>query len=1039
MSQQPDAQPGSQTQAFGWHLFETSPDCVKLLSADGRVRAMNRNGLCTMEIDAFANIADALWKSFWPPEHQDEVEAAIAAAVQGGTGHFTAFCPTAKGTPKWWDVVVTRIASPDEQDGSLLAVSRDITAARQAQSDLQASEARFRSLAMATNTIVWTTPASGRFETPQPAWEAFTGQTFEQYRGNGWLDAVHPDDRATTLAAWEQAFASRSSCQTDHRLRRADGDYCWMGVKAVPVFDDTENLVEWVGAHTDITGARKADVEREQLLREVQAANDRMRDIFQQAPAFMCVLRGPDHVFEMINDRYLQLVGNRNPVGQPVREALPEIAGQGFFELLDRVYRTGEPFFGVDMPVMLQRHPGAPLEQRFIDQAYTALRDADGRVTGLLVHGIDQTHRKLAEIGLHESRERFEKIVSQAATGVVEMDTSGTITFVNQKYAAMLGYTTHELVGRNVIEVTAPDSVQKTLDTVNRIFIDGIEAVIDKHYLRKDGSFMPATSSVNAIRGPDGEVQGVVAIVLDTTEEKRAAEELRASEERYRTLFESVDQGFCIIDIVWNGAGSAVDYRFIEMNAMFERHTGLVNATGKTARELVPGLDQFWIDTYGRVATTGEAVRFEDEAPAMGRWFDVYATRIGGAGSNRVAVLFSDITARKQADDKLRKLAADLAEADRRKTEFLATLAHELRNPLAPIRSGLGVLRMSAGNPAAIAKVRDIMERQVGHMVHLIDDLLDIARISSGKLELKKTRADLGTVMSSAIETVLPAIEAGKHRLDVDLPHDTLVAEVDVVRIAQVVGNLLSNAAKYTPTGGRIGVTLRREGQDAVIAVSDTGVGIPADALGDVFEMFSQIGRNMAWSQSGLGIGLSLVRRVVEMHGGSVVADSAGIDAGSTFTVRLPLARMPEQQAGRDDEHPPGADGRSGGGIDVLVVDDNVDAAVTLSMLLELNGHTTRLAHDGIEAIEVLKEFRPRLAFVDIGMPRMDGCETARTIRQVPELQGMFLVAVTGWGADDDRKRSRDAGFDQHLTKPVQLDDVERILRAVQEPASSSK
>jgi PAS domain S-box-containing protein len=742
----------------------------------------------------------------------------------------------------------------------------------------------------------------------------------------------------------------------------------------------------------------------------------------------MCVLNGPDHVFELVNERYLQLVGNRNPVGLTVREALPEIAGQGFLELLDRVYQTGEPFSGTDMPVMLQREPGMPIEQRFVDQVYMALRDADGQVTGLLVHGVDQTHRKQAEIGLQASRERFEKIVSQAATGVVEMDTEGRISFVNQKYARMLGYTADELIGRNVLEVTAPDSLQKTRATVAEVLREGVGTVIDKHYLRKDGSLMPATSSVNAIRGPDGDVQGVVAIVLDTTEEKRAAEDLRASEERYRTLFESMDQGFCIIDMLYDETGQPVDYRFVEMNAMFEQHTGLVHAAGRTVTELVPGFDRYWIDTYGRVAATGESVRLESEAKAMGRWFDVYATRIGSAGSTRVAVLFSDITARRQADDQLRKLAADLAEADRRKTEFLATLAHELRNPLAPIRSGLTVLGLSGDNAAAIAKVRPIMERQVSHMVHLIDDLLDIARISGGKLELKKTRADLQSVLSSAIETSLPAIEAGGHRLAVDLPAEPLVADIDVVRIAQVVGNLLSNAAKYTPARGNIRLALRGEGAEAVIDVVDTGVGIPSEALDSIFEMFNQIGRNMASSQGGLGIGLSLVRRLVEMHDGRVTAESPGPDAGATFTVRLPLLPTPDSARPEADARL-GTAGADDANFAVLVVDDNVDAANTLSMILEMHGHATRTAYDGIEAIDVLAGFTPRLAFLDIGMPRMDGYETARAIRRIPGLEGIHLVALTGWGAEDDRKRSREAGFDQHLTKPVQLADVERILR----------
>ncbi|WP_020651647.1 hybrid sensor histidine kinase/response regulator [Massilia niastensis] len=768
--------------------------------------------------------------------------------------------------------------------------------------------------------------------------------------------------------------------------------------------------------------------EHERLHKELQAANDRMNDIFRQAPAFMCVLSGPEHVFELINDRYLQLVGNRDLVGQSVRQALPEIAGQGFFELIDRVYQTGAPFFGVDMPVMLQRQPGMPLEKRYVDLVYLALRDANGKVTGLLAHGVDQTDRKLAEIELYESRERFQKLVSQAATGVVELDATGRISFVNQKYGDMLGYAPDELIGMSVIDVTAPDSVRKTLDAVGRLLDDGVETVIDKHYLRRDGSLMSATSSVNALRGPAGEFQGVVAIVLDTTENRHAAQELHASEERYRTLFESMDQGFCIIDMIFDDEDRPVDYRFIEMNAMFEQHTGLAQATGRTARELLPTLDSFWTDTYGRVALTGEAVRFESEARAMGRWFDVYATRIGGVASRRVALLFSDITARKQADDTLRRQASDLSEADRRKTEFLATLAHELRNPLAPIRSGLSVMRLGGDSAAAITKVREMMERQVGHMVHLIDDLLDIARISGDKLELKRTRADLNHVLASAIETSLPMIEASHHELSVDAPQEPFMAEVDVTRIAQVVANLLNNAAKYTPAGGNIRLAMRRDGQHALISVTDTGVGIPEEALGSVFEMFSQIDRHLDRSQGGLGIGLSLVRRLVEMHGGSVTARSAGIGAGSTFTVCLPLAQAVESHGPGLAQQRDGAAHQAATGIEVLVVDDNVDAAVTLSMILEMSGHETRVAHDGVEAIQALEAFRPRLAFLDIGMPRMDGYETARAIRRMPGLEQVVLVALTGWGAEDDRNRTSAAGFDHHLTKPVLLADVERIL-----------
>jgi PAS domain S-box-containing protein len=889
------------TNALGLQLFESSPDCVKLLSNEGKVLAMNRNGMCAMEIDDFSCAAGALWKSFWPQESHADIDAAIALAAAGGTGRFRAFCPTAKGAPRWWEVMVTAVYGEGQRLQHLLAVSRDVTAAHE-------------------------------------------------------------------------------------------------------------------------TAAQK-----ERLLREVQAANGRMTDAFRQAPAFMCVLTGPHHVYELVNERYLQLVGKRDLVGQSVAEALPEIANQGLLELLDQVYRSGEPFSGTDLPVMLQRHPGAPLEERFVDLVFTALRDVDGKVTGLLVHGVDQTERKRAERKLYESRERFAKIVHQAATGVVEMDPHGRITFVNQKYCDMLGRTEAELLGMTVAEVTAPDSMAATLAGMAGLATGGPGFVIDKHYLRKDGSWMPGTSSVNALRGPAGEFQGLVAIVLDTTESRQAAERLRASEERYRTLFESMDQGFGIVEMLFDEGEHPVDYRFLEMNTMFERHTGLVNAIGKTAREMVPALDRFWFDTYGRVALTGEAVRFESEATAMGRWFDVYATRLGGPGSRKVALLFSDISARKRSEEKLQQLAADLSDADRRKTEFLATLAHELRNPLAPIRSGLGVMRLSGDSPAAVLKVREMMERQVGHMVHLIDDLLDVARISGGKLELKRERADLKRILASALETSLPLIEAGRHRLEVDMPDAALTVDADVTRIAQVVANLLNNAAKYTPAGGRIDLSVRAVDAVAVITVTDTGVGIPADSLTSVFDMFKQVDRHVERAQGGLGIGLSLVRRLVEMHGGTVTAASAGAGRGSTFEVRLPLAAHDAAGAmagqGQNDAAAAGPEG-----IRVLVVDDNVDAALTLSMILEASGHATRIAHDGLAALATARQFMPQAAFLDIGMPGLNGYETASAMRRIPGLEGMTLVALTGWGTENDRLRSADAGFDHHLTKPAQLQAVQDLV-----------
>ena len=463
----------------------------------------------------------------------------------------------------------------------------------------------------------------------------------------------------------------------------------------------------------------------------------------------------------------------------------------------------------------------------------------------------------------------------------------------------------------------------------------------------------------------------------------------------------------------------------------------MLDAVGKRMTQLVPGHDSHWFETYGQVALSGQSVRFINEAKAMNRWFDVYAARVGGLQSRTVALLFSDITDRKRAEDDLRRLAGELAESDRRKTEFLATLAHELRNPLAPLSNGLQMMRLSVSDPVAIERTRSMMERQVNHMVHLVDDLLDIARISTGKVELKKERVDLQTVIASAVETSMPLIEAGRHELLVQVPDEELLLEVDLTRVAQVVSNLLNNAAKYTPARGRIGLTARRDGGFVAIAVTDTGIGIPPSSMPTVFEMFTQVGRNMERAQGGLGIGLSLVRRLVELHGGTVEATSEGVGRGSTFTVRLPLvvdnaiaAAAPTAPAAPPAAAAPATD-EAPAGLRVLVVDDNIDAADTLGALLDMGGHATRVANDGYQAIAMAQDFQPQVVFLDIGLPGLNGYEVARKLRELPGMERAFLVALTGWGTREDRDRSSEAGFDHHLTKPADMNAVETLLANV--------
>lgn len=365
-----------------------------------------------------------------------------------------------------------------------------------------------------------------------------------------------------------------------------------------------------------------------------------------------------------------------------------------------------------------------------------------------------------------------------------------------------------------------------------------------------------------------------------------------------------------------------------------------------------------------------------------------------------------------------------LRQADRRKDEFLATLAHELRNPLAPIRTGLQLLaRLPAGSPQ-VGQVTGMMERQMAQLLRLTDDLLEISRISTGKLVLQRERLDLRRVVEMALEASEPLVSRGRHRLSVALPDEPLPVHGDLTRLAQSLCNLINNAAKYTPDGGRIDVSLARSGTDALLAVQDSGIGLPPDMITRVFDMFAQVNRSLERSQGGLGIGLALVKRLVAMHGGEVWASSPGPGQGSTFTIRLPLLAEADARVAQPAAAAP-APGRD---LRILVVDDNRDAAQALALLLSLAGHEVHVEHGGEAALAAAAALRPQAVFCDLGMPGMGGLELAAHLRQDARFAGTLLVALTGWGSEEDRKRSLAAGFDEHLTKPASADAVTALL-----------
>jgi PAS domain S-box-containing protein len=489
--------------------------------------------------------------------------------------------------------------------------------------------------------------------------------------------------------------------------------------------------------------------------------------------------------------------------------------------------------------------------------------------------------------------------------------------------------------------------------------------------------------------------------------------------------------------------------RHVFVNKAVERMTGQPPAyfIGLSWRDLcIPvELCVLWEDALASVFRTGEpsAIEFAYDYNAQRSH---YVTRLVPEFDDNGVVEFvlgvtHDITKRWEAEKALR-------EEDRRKDEFLATLAHELRNPLAPLTTCLEILKLSpAGGPAA-SRAREVMERQLRHMVHLIDDLLDISRVSTGKVVLRRSQLTIQEIVGHAVEASQPLIDAASHRLDVHMPATPIWVDGDLTRLAQVVSHLLSNAVKYTPNAGRIVVSAHHESGQAVIRIADNGVGIPADMLPKIFDLFTQVNGTLKRAQGGLGIGLSLARSLLAMHDASVEGESAGLGQGSTFTVRLPMTIDAANDAANDATNDSARDATGsaptaiGAGVTdcgiaadeeaparrVFVIDDNVDAADMLVLMLELGGCVTMTAHDGEAGLLALDGFRADLAFIDIGLPGMTGYDVARQIRTDPQMAGTVLIALTGWGSEADKRRATDAGFDFHMTKPVELAAVEALL-----------
>jgi PAS domain S-box-containing protein len=671
-------------------------------------------------------------------------------------------------------------------------------------------------------------------------------------------------------------------------------------------------------------------------------------------------------------------------------------------------------------------------------------------------------------------------IVESSNDAIVSKTLEGRILSWNAGASRIFGYTAAEAIGQPITLIIPPellDEERRILEKVRRgEHIDHF----DTTRIAKDGRRVPISLAVSPVRNSRGTIIGASKVARDISERKDAEQALIESRRQLAAEADALVRLNEWSTRLWRSRGLAegldeILTTVIELLGAEKGNIQLLDAKSSNLSIAAQrGFDPDFLQFFRKISAMDEsacgtglraAQRIVIEDVETSGPFEPFRTVARGAGCRSVIstpLVSADGTVvgvvsayfrliHRSSEQELRRLelylrqACDfiqrcnleeilqkseetLREADRRKDEFLALLAHELRNPLAPIRYTLAANRKAGRTPEQRKRAEEVIERQITHMSRLLDDLLDVSRITRSTLELKKSPNELTLVIGSAIETARPILDAKHHTLSVDLPKHAVRLEADLVRLAQVFSNLLINAAKYTDPGGQIQLRAAQEGSEVVVAIRDNGIGISADMMPRLFSMFSQAPAALGRAEGGLGVGLSLVRGLVTLHGGSVEARSDGPGAGSEFIVRLPigtpLIEIPDTEAV--------AEGLvAGAGLKILVVDDNRDAADTCATLLELSGHHVQTAYTGRHALELAETFRPHAVLLDIGLPDLDGYQLAAKIRAAPWGRGIFLIAATGWGQEEDRRRAFEAGFDHHLTKPIAAETVESLLQSL--------
>ena len=808
-----------------------------------------------------------------------------------------------------------------------------------------------------------------RYVDANPAYLAITGTTRDQLIGRPLFEIFphDPSDAANAPArmlrdSLEKVLRTGKQDVIAHipyRVQRIPGgpleERMWSATHT-PILDGNGE-VELILQHTqDVTDV--ADVAQaatvlgrasrvQQELVQLEARVDNLRAMFDQAPGFVAFLEAPDHRFALTNRAYDRMIGGRSVIGKPIREVLPELEGQGYFELLDRVYATGEPFVGHAMRAELTHPVTGIREQVYLDFLYQPILGIDGTTRGIVVQGHDITEQQRALM-----RAQFmTRATEHAAVAAEDLD----------------------LALRRIAEAAVFELAQWA-------FVDLYDGESSRRLAAAHADPAAAPVAAGLMRYPSPNTLP-------------ARHPLRALATGVQLIPEVTDE-------------------MIEGIARSPEHAQLLRAAGFRSLLSMP----LWRGDrlFGVIAVGSTTRTFADEDRAtmveLGR---IAAIAIDHArlSSERAALLQSELEARQRAE------AANTA-----KDEFLAMLGHELRNPLAPILTAVQLLRLRGDTSSA--REQAIIERQANHLVRLLDDLLDVSRIARGKIELRKESLEIAVAAAKAVEIASPLLDPKGHQLTIEIPTRGLRVFGDEARLSQVIANLLTNAARYTTPGGLIRLSAEREKGEVVIRVRDNGIGIAPEMLPKIFELFVQAPQAPERAEGGLGLGLTLVRRLVELHGGTVTATSGGLGHGTELMVRLPAIAAELPVAAEPTALPMmlGLSQR------VLLVDDNQDAAVLLGELLGARGHEVHLAHDGLEAVELANRLRPDIAVIDIGLPTIDGYEVARRLREQLGDRAPRMIALTGYGAAHDRAMALEAGFEAHITKPVESAQLLKLI-----------